>query len=1499
MRPKPQQSSTGKRLLRLVTGISVMLLTAAGSVFAAPPNTTFLPDYSQELLTPASQAANAWTNTIPNALASYYTFVPYSNADAVALGFPAVCGNKALATPADVASTADCYTITARKFAQPMSLDFLKYVGIPGFPGKGLIKGDGVTPFVDTASPTSSANLLNPAISTLTTAWGYGSGGVGWTPPYQTAVPPKVVTGNAPAAFANVPFGTLFGPGASGQAGDTGIWHFPAPTVKATKNREVYINWVNDLPNERPVGFDPSIDCGTVALNCFPYNRIVTHVHGAHVTTESDGLTTAWYTPNNLIVGEGAFPPSAYFDLHAGSPTSVPFGPRFTYRYPLTQEAGTIWYHDHAMGTTHTNTDMGMAGFFPITDLNEQSLLTPALPATAVPAPVAKALPNSLYEFGFAMQDRNFDINGQIVMPNYAAYNKADPACTLTVDGLPDPETCPRLQYMKDVDDHLVPYVATSPLLLNANNIGFANEKGPFELPGQGAPFPGPSVTLEYFGNMPVINGVTYGKVDIENRVNRMRFIGGTDSRTWIMQLRIVDPISGLVTPTIVPFYQIASEQGLLNKPVLRNEIDLMGGERIDVLVDFSALAAGTKVRMINLGGDTPYSGRQDFLAGAIVPSVDIPEIMQFDIIAKSTNIDSIPPATLVASAGTPLRPGILQTDGSGMPIVFHAAPAVTRNVSLIEITDQYGRTMPTIDGRGFLTPGVPTTEIIFPNRIEQWDIINTTVDAHPMHIHQMSFQTINRQAIDFFIAPGADIATQTFTPPTYTTSGAVLPAEAWEVGEKDTIQCPPGYVTRARMIFDLLGEYVWHCHILSHEEHDMMRPFMVTTTAIAPTFINVPSVNDTGRYTISWGGTSIPGAQYVLQRKVGAGVFATVYTGTSTHVDVFNAANGTYSYQIGVIGTAGTDSAPFAPSPFTAVSNGTLGMSPTATIVVNVPVTGMTPVPLTILPATPTVTFAWPSNGAALYQLWVGTTGVGSRNVFPPITAPASAATTATVSVPANGAPVYVRLWSKTGTRWSSVDYTYTAAPALAIATTSPLPSYIQGSPAINIALATSGGVAPFTWSAPTGLPAGLTLSPAGALVGTPTGAVGTYTFTVQVRDSQTVPVTVTKALSLTINPAVGTPVITTASPLPAYTLGSGAYAATTLTATGGTAPYIWAVQAGSTLPAGLALAPTTGVLSGTPTTAGTYNFTLQATDSALAPLTGTKAFTLNVYPALTITTTSPMTPYTLGSGAYAGTTLAATGGFGAYTWAVAAGSTLPAGLALAPATGVLSGTPTTAGTYNFTLQVSDSQVPAVTAVKAFTLVVSSAGPPVAITTTALTNGAVNVAYSQTVAATGGTAPYTWSATGLPAALSMAPSTGVISGTPGMVMAYNVTNAIFPVSISVQDGTGVVNSKTLNLRINQTVPAAPSGLSAVATSSTQVVLTYTDNSNNEATFSIQRATDPGFTIGLTTLTANANTTTFTDKTTVALTTYYYRMRGQNIMGYSATFSNVATVTTP
>jgi len=732
----------GGSMLKRIMFIMLVLLTAS-TAFAVGPPTVMFPDYSQPMLTPDSQITTSWTNVIPNALASYYTYVPFSNADAVALGFPSSCGNLSLPSAGDQNSTEDCYTITVQKVTQQLAL--------PG------IFGGGAGLLDQTGSP----------FGAVTKGYAYGSGGVNWTPPGASVA----VTGNAPKPFVDGTYGTA------------GIWHFPSPTLRASKGRPIRVQWLNELPNERPTGHDPTVDGGPNAPNNYPYNRIVTHVHGAHVMDDSDGYAEAWYSPGFALKGTG-WVPSVY-------------GPEGTYRYPMDQEAATLWYHDHASGLTHINTQMGMAGFFPVTDANEISLIT------------GSVLPSGNYELGFALQDRVFDTLGQFSMPDYPVYNTNVPGCTLTIDGLPDPVTCAAglQQFMKAVDGHLIPYVPGDPLLSNPNNVG--------------APFPAASTSLEYFGNMPMVNGVTYGKYDVEPRVYRMRFIGGSDSRSWVMQMVRRDTLA------VVPFWQIGSEQGLLPNPVQRTTIDIMPGERIDVLVDLTGIPVGTKIVVQNLGPDIPYQGP----GNPLPPSVDIPEIMEFDVIALN-GVDTI----VTPSAATVLRPAIA-------PLVPTPGTPV-RNVSLMEITDQFGRTLPTIDSRGFMTMGIPITEVIRLNDTEEWDIINTTMDAHPMHLHLVAFQVISRQTFTNFVPPVNDIVNQIFTQPTYSNLGPAIPPDAWEAGWKDTVDVPPGTVTRIRAKFDIAGtKYVWHCHILSHEEHDMMRPMMVSvpTATVAPTALTFP----------------------------------------------------------------------------------------------------------------------------------------------------------------------------------------------------------------------------------------------------------------------------------------------------------------------------------------------------------------------------------------------------------------------------------------------------------------------------------------------------------------------------------------------------------------------------------------------------------------------------------------------------------------------------------
>ena len=446
----------------------------------------------------------------------------------------------------------------------------------------------------------------------------------------------------------------------------------------------------------------------------------------------------------------------------------------------------------------------------------------------------------------------------------------------------------------------------------------------------------------------------------------------------------------------------------------------------------------------------------------------------------------------------------------------------------------------------------------------------------------------------------------------------------------------------------------------------------------------------------------------------------------------------------------------------------------------------------------------------------------------------------------------------------------------ALAITTGSPLTSGSQSVAYPGVTFAASGGSGSYaSWSVTAGsLPTGLTLdASAGILYGTPT-TIADSTFTLQVTDS--LGFTATKEFTVSV---VGAPTISTTSPLAAGSV-DVTYSGVTFAATGGSGSYsTWALSAGS-LPAGLSLASATGVLSGTPTSAGTSTFTVRVTDSLGG--TATKDFSLTVYAAPTITTTSPLAGGTADN-AYSDVTFAASGGSGVYSsWAVASGS-LPTGLSLASGTGVLSGTPTVAGTYSFDIRVTDSL--GGTATKSFTLTVIG---PLAISTASLPDGEINVAYSTTVAAGGGTSPYSnWriSAGSLPSGLSIASGTGVISGTPG-------ASGDFSITVAVDDAVSATATKTFTL----TIAPAPDATTLDDSTITSVSATFhgrinpKGGSNTNITF--QYSTDSGLGSGVTTVEGRSGlngNSDVDDSVTVSgldpYTTYYYRIRATNARG--------------
>jgi hypothetical protein len=308
----------------------------------------------------------------------------------------------------------------------------------------------------------------------------------------------------------------------------------------------------------------------------------------------------------------------------------------------------------------------------------------------------------------------------------------------------------------------------------------------------------------------------------------------------------------------------------------------------------------------------------------------------------------------------------------------------------------------------------------------------------------------------------------------------------------------------------------------------------------------------------------------------------------------------------------------------------------------------------------------------------------------------------------------------------------------------------------------------------------------------------------------SQPITTTITSTVTTTLPPitTTTTPPITTGSPIIATTSLLGGKVNTaysqTLAASGGSGIFTaWSVTSGA-LPGGLTLAPSTGVISGTPNTVGTFNFTVKVTDSAGA--TATQALSIVIAAATSSPIINPNV-FVFSNGnsngkiniAYSGY-LSASGGSGFYTaWSVISGA-LPGGLTLAPSTGYIYGTPTTAGTFNFTVQVTDSA--GATATQALSIVIAAAatGSPI-ITTTSLQGGKVNTAYSQTLAASGGSGIFTaWSVTSsaLPGGLTLAPSTGVISGTPNTAGTFNFT-------VQVTDSNNATATQALTIVITLT----------------------------------------------------------------------------------------------
>jgi spore coat protein A, manganese oxidase len=413
-----------------------------------------------------------------------------------------------------------------------------------------------------------------------------------------------------------------------------------------------------------------------------------------------------------------------------------------TFHYDNDQPATTMWYHDHTLGMTRLNVYAGPAGFYLLRGGRGD------LPAGVLPGPAPGVGDDPLgryYEIPLAIQDRSFNDDGSLFYPDSREF----------------------------FDEFGGPYIPDS------------------DVP--------PIWNPEFFGNTVVVNGRTWPFLEVEPRRYRFRFLNGCNSRFLILKI-VDDPAAARPANASLPLWQIGADGGFLPSPVMLEQLLMAPAERADVIVDFTRLAVGTELFLVNEGPDEPFGGGAPGIDFAPSDPATTGQVMQFRVVPLVSEDESKRPAKLTLPALRPLPPA-----------------TNTRQVSL----NEQGSTVPDFDGPiaallGIIDGGgepVPLewqdeiTESPDLGAVEIWEIYNFTEDAHPIHIHEVQFEVVDRESIG---------------------AGVTRPPEAWETGFKDTVIAYPGEITRVKALFDRPGLFVWHCHIVEHEDNEMMRPYHI-----------------------------------------------------------------------------------------------------------------------------------------------------------------------------------------------------------------------------------------------------------------------------------------------------------------------------------------------------------------------------------------------------------------------------------------------------------------------------------------------------------------------------------------------------------------------------------------------------------------------------------------------------------------------------------------------
>jgi spore coat protein A len=644
-----------------------------------------------------------------------------------------------------------------------------------------------------------------------------------------------------------------------GAYGGTWVWGYRKADATATKDTYIgpvfvverfsptQVQWWNKLPassatsqvlfwqgaTDRTLHWADPLNQGHQMTNYSGPIPAVVHLHGGEVPPQLDGGPDSWFVSD----GSAKFGHS-YHTKPGGSTANN----QATYNYPNSQEAAPIWFHDHALGITRLNVYAGMAGGYIITDPDANP------PSLSVLNNAAKIIP-------IVIQDRMFDVNGQLFFPSAGI-----------------------------------------------------NPEHPFWVP-------------EFVGDVIVVNGKSWPFLNVGLNTYRFLFLNGSNARAY--ELDLFDRATGLPGP---PMWVIGTDGGYLDNPVmldpaLKQKLIIMPGERYEVIVDFSAAGgyAGQVLELRNTAR-TPYPG------GAPVQGSTTGRVMRFNVFSTA-NLPATPspPPPL---GYTPVATDTLRT--SPIERLTANTPVVNRQLTLNEFmgpggplevlvnnTKWAGHSLPDF----FTSPGIRPDFFLGANgeyyserpvegQTELWEIINLTADAHPIHLHLVQFQLVNREpfnvkaynALYDSLFPPTTVTNDPMTgvpypggvyiggfgpPADYNTgrsydpladdfsgqvvskTGAVggnpnvdpflippaLPPLPQEAGWKDTVIMYPGQVTRimvrwaptdlpastsaagAYFPFNPNGGhgYVWHCHIIDHEDNEMMRPDTVMVNPDAP----------------------------------------------------------------------------------------------------------------------------------------------------------------------------------------------------------------------------------------------------------------------------------------------------------------------------------------------------------------------------------------------------------------------------------------------------------------------------------------------------------------------------------------------------------------------------------------------------------------------------------------------------------------------------------------